>query len=107
MGQFSISFTVGKASDPNCADFAHNNREFYAPNIDPTRTAAPHTKNFLRNHSQRTMRSSVSPAAALKITTNTSQTANARNHFTKQSYNSVTAKPQRAARRTERLQENC
>ncbi len=39
MGQFSISFTVGKASSPNCADFAHNNREFYAPNIDPTRTA--------------------------------------------------------------------
>ena len=38
MGQFSISFTVGKASDPNCADFAHNNREFYAPNIDPVRT---------------------------------------------------------------------
>lgn len=38
MGQFSISFTVGKASDPNCADFAHNNREFLAPNIDPTRT---------------------------------------------------------------------
>lgn len=38
MGQFSISFTVGKASDPNCADFAHNNREFYAANIDPVRT---------------------------------------------------------------------
>ena len=38
MGQFSISFTVGKASDPNCADFAHNNREFYAENIDPVRT---------------------------------------------------------------------
>lgn len=38
MGQFSISFTVGKASDPNCADFAHNNREFYAANIDPLRT---------------------------------------------------------------------
>ena len=39
MGQFSISFTVGKASDPNCADFAHNNREFLASNIDPNRTA--------------------------------------------------------------------
>ena len=68
--------------------------------------SGPHTKNFLRNHSQHTMRSSVSPADAFRIITSTSQTANARKHFTKRSCSSATAKPQHAARRTERLQEN-
>lgn len=38
MTQFSISFTVGKASDPNSANISHNNREFFAKNIDPTRS---------------------------------------------------------------------
>ena len=35
---YSISFTLGKASNPHGANLRHNNRKFYAPNIDPART---------------------------------------------------------------------
>ena len=38
MEAFSISFTLGKASSPHGANLRHNNRKFYAPNIDPSRT---------------------------------------------------------------------
>lgn len=39
MKQLSISFTLGKASDPHGANLAHNNREFSAANIAPERTS--------------------------------------------------------------------
>ena len=35
MEQFSISLTLGKASDPHGANLAHNNRDFSAANISP------------------------------------------------------------------------
>ena len=38
MNQLSISFTLGKASVQHGANVNHNNREFIARNIDPTRT---------------------------------------------------------------------
>ena len=38
MDSYSISFTLGKASNPHGANLRHNNRKFYAPNIDPSRT---------------------------------------------------------------------
>ena len=38
MVAYSISFTLGKASNPHGANLRHNNRQFYAPNIDPART---------------------------------------------------------------------
>ena len=38
MDTFSISFTLGKASDPHGADLAHNDRQFIAPNVDLQRT---------------------------------------------------------------------
>lgn len=38
MDAYSISFTLGKASNPHGANLRHNNRKFYAPNIDPSRT---------------------------------------------------------------------
>ena len=38
MDAYSISFTLGKASNPHGANLRHNNRKFLAPNIDPART---------------------------------------------------------------------
>ena len=38
MDTFSISFILGKASDPHGADLAHNDRQFIAPNVDLQRT---------------------------------------------------------------------
>ena len=38
MEQFSISFTLGKASEPHGANLAHNNRDFSAANIAQERT---------------------------------------------------------------------
>ena len=38
MDAYSISFTLGKASNPHGANLRHNNRKFLAPNIDPSRT---------------------------------------------------------------------
>lgn len=38
MDAYSISFTLGKASNPHGANLRHNNRTFLAPNIDPSRT---------------------------------------------------------------------
>ncbi len=38
MNQLSISFTLGKASVQHGANVEHNNREFIARNIDPSRT---------------------------------------------------------------------
>ncbi len=38
MNAYSISFTLGKASNPHGANLNHNNRKFLAPNIDPSRT---------------------------------------------------------------------
>lgn len=38
MEQFSISLTLGKASEPHGANLAHNNRDFSASNISPERT---------------------------------------------------------------------
>ena len=38
MDAYSISFTLGKASNPHGANLRHNNRPFLAPNIDPSRT---------------------------------------------------------------------
>ena len=38
MEQFSISFTLGKASKPHGANPDHNNRKFFAPNVDYKRT---------------------------------------------------------------------
>ncbi len=38
MEQFSISLTLGKASDPHGANPRHNNREFIAKNVDVKRT---------------------------------------------------------------------
>ena len=35
MNQLSISFTLGKASEANRANIAHNNRRFLAKNIHP------------------------------------------------------------------------
>jgi hypothetical protein len=39
MAALSASFTLGKASAPNGANVEHNNREFIAKNVDPTRIA--------------------------------------------------------------------
>lgn len=38
MDSYSISFTLGKASNPHGANLQHNNRKFLAANIDPSRT---------------------------------------------------------------------
>ena len=38
MNQLSISFTLGKASEANRANIAHNNRCFLAKNIDPKKS---------------------------------------------------------------------
>lgn len=38
MDAYSISFTLGKASNPHGANLRHNNRKFLAANIDPQRT---------------------------------------------------------------------
>lgn len=48
MEQFSISLTLGKASDPHGANLAHNNRSFAAANIDPART--PENIVFEKTH---------------------------------------------------------
>lgn len=38
MDAYSVSFTLGKASNPHGANLRHNNRKFLAANIDPSRT---------------------------------------------------------------------
>lgn len=38
MDAYSVSFTLGKASNPHGANLLHNNRKFLAANIDPART---------------------------------------------------------------------
>ena len=38
MEKFSVSLTLGKASDPHGANIGHNNREFIAWNVDQSRT---------------------------------------------------------------------
>lgn len=38
MDKYSISFTLGKASDPHGANIAHNNRQFTAPNVQESRS---------------------------------------------------------------------
>ena len=38
MDRYSISFTLGKASDPHGANLAHNNRKFTASNVHESRS---------------------------------------------------------------------
>ena len=38
MEKYSISFTLGRASDQHGVNLAHNNRQFTAPNVDESRS---------------------------------------------------------------------